>query len=202
LAATLQKISKPEGGDRLTETSARPDRRTLLTAASLLAAPVAAAAQQPEAQFQPPMAQAIPVEPPTTRLAWEAIVDIAPVIDMGDSPLGKRRMIPITGGTFVGPRLRGKVLPGGADRQLVRKDGVTQLNALYEMQTDDGAVITILNRVTIDPSAGATRYTRSMVEVTAPEGPHGWLNRRVFVGDLHPAPAGRRAVVIRVYEVV
>ncbi|MEO6340273.1 MAG: DUF3237 domain-containing protein [Caulobacteraceae bacterium] len=185
----------------MNEASAYLDRRALLAAAPLLAAPVAAAAAQPEAGFQPPMSSTFPVQPPTTRLAWEAVVDIAPVIDMGDSPLGKRRMIPITGGTFVGPRLRGKVLPGGADRQLVRKDGVTLLNALYEMQTDDGAVITILNRVTIDPSA-APPYTRSMVEVTAPEGPHGWLNRRIFVGDLHAAPPGRKAVVIRVYEVV
>lgn len=176
-----------------------PDRRSLLAAAALAAAPVSATAQQPDREFQPPMAGAFPVQPPTTRLAWEAVVDIAPVIDMGDSPLGKRRMIPITGGSFVGPRLKGKVLPGGADRQLVRRDGVTLLNALYEMQTDDGAVVTILNRVTIDPTGP---YTRSMVEVTAPEGPHGWLNRRIFVGDLHPAPAGRKAVVIRVYEVI
>jgi hypothetical protein len=179
-----------------------PDRRSLLAAASLLTLPVAAAAQPSEAGFQPPMAGAFPVQLPTTRLAWEAVVGIAPVIDMGDTPLGKRRMIPITGGTFVGPRLRGKVLPGGADRQLVRKDGVTLLNALYEMQTDDGAVITILNRVTIDPSDKPAPYARSMVEATAPEGPHGWLNRRIFVGDLHGLPPERNAVVIRVYEVV
>jgi hypothetical protein len=179
-----------------------PNRRALLAAASLLAAPVAARAQPSQAAFQPPMAGAFPVQPPTTRLAWEAVVDIAPVIDLGDSPLGKRRMIPITGGTFVGPRLRGKVLPGGADRQLVRKDGVTLLNALYEMQTDDGAVITILNRVIIDPSDKLAPYSRSMVEATAPEGPNGWLNRRIFVGDLHGLPPERRAVVIRVYEVI
>ena len=179
-----------------------PDRRILLGAATLLAAPGAAAAQSAEPGCQPPMASAFPVQAPGTRLAWEAVVGIAPVIDMGDSPLGKRRMIPITGGTFVGPRLRGKVLPGGADRQLVRKDGVTLLNALYEMQTDDGAVITILNRVTIDPSATPAPYARSMVEATAPEGPHGWLNRRIFVGDLHALPPERMAVVIRVYEVL
>jgi hypothetical protein len=175
------------------------DRRALLAAAPLLAAPAAALAAEPA--FQPPMAGAIPVQPPTTRLAWEAEVIIGPMIDMGDSPIGKRRMIPITGGTFVGPRLRGKVLPGGADRQLVRKDGVTLLNALYEMQTDDGVVLTILNRVTADPSTKPP-YTRSMVEVTAPEGPHGWLNSRIFVGDLNILPPERKAVLIRVYEVV
>ena len=175
------------------------ERRAVLAAAPLLAAPIAAVAAEPA--FQPPMAGAIPVQPPTTRLAWEAEVTIAPVIDMGDGPLGKRRMIPITGGTFVGPRLRGKVLPGGADRQLTRKDGVTLLNALYEMQTDDGAVLSILNRVTADPSAKPP-YTLSMVEVTAPAGPHGWLNSRIFVGDLHVLPPERKAVLIRVYEVV
>jgi len=186
----------------MTDHLASPDRRALLAAASFLAAPGAAAAQPSESGFQPPMAARFPVQAPSTRLAWEAVVGIAPVIDMGDSPLGKRRMIPITGGTFVGPRLRGKVLPGGADRQLVCKDGVTLLNALYEMQTDDGVVITILNRVTIDPSATPTPYARSMVEATAPEGPYGWLNRRIFVGDLHALPPASMTVVIRVYEVV
>jgi len=186
----------------MTDHLASPDRRALLAAAPLLAAPMTASAQASDSGFQPPMAGAFPVQPPTTRLAWEAVVDIAPLIDMGDSPQGHRRMIPITGGTFVGPRLRGRVLPGGADRQLVRKDGVTLLNALYEMQTDDGAVITILNRVTIDPSDKSAPYARSMVEATAPDGPHGWLNRRIFVGDLHGLPAERKAVVIRVYEVL
>ena len=177
-----------------------PSRRAVLSAAALVAAPAAASASETSG-FQPPMAASFPVQPPGARLAWEAVVGIAPVIDLGDTPQGKRRMIPITGGTFVGPRLRGKVLPGGADRQLVRKDGATLLNALYEMQTDDGAVITILNRVIIDPSS-TPPYMRSMVEATAPEGPHGWLNRRVFVGDLHPLPPERSAVVIRVYEVL
>jgi hypothetical protein len=183
----------------MTEDTVSPERRAILMAAPLLAAPVAAMAAEPT--FQPPMAGAIPVQPPTTRLAWEAEVTIGPMIDMGDTPLGHRRMIPITGGTFAGPRLRGKVLPGGADRQLVRKDGVTLLNALYEMQTDDGAVLTILNRVTADPTAKPP-YTLSLVEVTAPSGSYGWLNSRIFVGDLHVLPPERKAVLIRVYEVV
>lgn len=177
---------------------ASPDRRAVLAAASLLAAPAAALAAEPG--FQPPMAATFPVQPPTARLAWEAVVGIAPVIDLGESPIGHRRMIPITGGAFAGPRIRGKVLAGGADRQLTRKDGCTLLNALYEMQTDDGVVISILNRALIDPSSNPP-YIRSMVEVTAPEGPHGWLNRRVFVGDLHTLPPERQTVVIRVYEV-
>ncbi len=56
--------------------------------------------------------------PPRTEFVYEAVVEIAPLVPLGDSPLGERRMVPITGGRFQGPRLRGIVLPGGADRQL------------------------------------------------------------------------------------
>jgi hypothetical protein len=178
-----------------------PSRRAVLSAAALAAAPAAARAAEP-AGFQPPMASTIPLQPPRTELVWEAYADLDPMIDMGDSPLGHRRMIGIRGGTFVGPKIKGKVLPGGADRQLVRKDGVTMLDAIYEMQTDDGAVLSIRNQVKIDPAAKPTPYIRSSVEVTAPEGPHAWLNRAIFVGTLHPLPPEKKAVVIRVYQVV
>jgi hypothetical protein len=178
-----------------------PSRRAILSAAALAAAPAASRAAE-TAGFQPPMASTFPLQPPQAVLVWEAYADLDPMIDLGDSPLGHRRMIPVRGGTFVGPKIKGKILPGGADRQLVRKDGVTQLDAIYEMQTDDGAVLSIRNRVTVDPAAKPAPYIRSAVEVTAPEGPHAWLNRAVFVGTLHPLPPEKKAVVIRVYEVV
>jgi hypothetical protein len=185
-------------------TTDAPDRRSLLAAAAALTLPVAAQAQERTgaAAYQPPMANLFPVAAPSSALTWEAVVEIGPMVALGQSPLGLRRMIPITGGTFEGPRIRGKVLPGGADRQLVRPDGVTLLNALYEVQAEDGAVITVLNRVTLDPAAAPAPYNRSVIELTAPEGPHGWLNRAIFVGTLHPLPPERKAVVIRVYEVV
>lgn len=182
-------------------TSESPSRRAILAGAALAASP-ATAAFAAGAPFQPPMAATIPLEAPSTELVWEAYADLDPMIDMGDSPLGHRRMIPVRGGTFVGPRIKGKILPGGADRQLVRKDGVTQLDAIYEMQTDDGAVLSIRNQVKIDPSAKPAPYIRSSVEVTAPDGPHAWLNRAIFVGTLHPLPPEKKAVVIRVYQVV
>ena len=111
-------------------------------------------------------------------------------------------MVPIVGGTFEGPNIRGKVLPGGADRQLVRKDDVRVLNALYELQTDDGAIITVNNHVLVDDQPGRQRYVFSTLEITAPEGPHAWLNRGVFVGTLNSLRPGRSAVLIRVYKLV
>ena len=104
------------------------------------------------------LATGIPLVPPRAEFLYEAIADIGPTIPLGASPLGERRMVNILGGRFAGPGLNGVVLAGGADRQLVRADGVTELDALYEMRTDDGAVLTVNNRVLVDceRAVGAT----------------------------------------------
>ncbi|MEY4732942.1 MAG: hypothetical protein RLZZ464_1008 [Pseudomonadota bacterium] len=147
--------------------------------------------------------QTHPLQAPLSVLAWEAVVQVSPRQDLGMSPAGERFIIPIVGGQFAGDIdghvLRGRVLPGGADRQLLRPDGIKELDALYEMQHDDGTVLTIHNRVTIDAAADGSRYAFSHVKVTAPEGPHAWLNRRVFVGTLHGLPPEQQAVLIRVW---
>lgn len=139
--------------------------------------------------------------PPELKLVYEAVVDIAERKELGASALGQRFIVDILGGTFQGPGLRGRVLPGGADRQLLRPDGVKELDALYEMQTDDGAVITVHNQVLVDDAAGPPRYARSTVRLRAPDGPHAWLNRRVFIGTLQSLRPARDAVQIQVFLV-
>ena len=183
------------------------DRRGLLLAGTGLALGVAAVSGPTAAAAQgaaPPTAVAdVPLVAPRTEFVYQAVVEIAPTVPLGDSPLGERRIVPITGGAFEGPNIRGKVLPGGADRQLIRKDGVRRLDALYEMQADDGAVITVRNQVLVAPgSAGAPDYRFSTLDITAPEGPHAWLNRLVFVGTLHSLRPAREAVLVRVFKVV
>jgi Protein of unknown function (DUF3237) len=179
------------------------ERRDLLTAGlGMAGAAAASAGHAAPAVAPPPLMPSVELELPRTEFVYEAIFDLAPTLMLGEGPLGERRLVPILGGRFEGPRLRGKVLPGGADRQLIRHDGVRRLDVLYELQTDDGAVITVRNQVVIDPGErGAAEYRFSSIELTAPEGPHAWLNRRVFVGTLHslrPAPQ----VLIRAYQVV
>lgn len=145
-----------------------------------------------------------PLSPPTSHLAWQARVHIGLRKDLGASAAGERFMIPILGGHFEGQvegvTLHGHVLAGGADRQLLRPDGIKELDALYEMQTHDGAVLTIQNRVLIDDSVQPQRYVMSHVRVTAPQGHYDVLNRRVFVGTLHPLPVEEQAVLIRVWQ--
>lgn len=166
-------------------------RRTLLALAA--AAPVTAVL--PAAAQQTPTSDRIPFDPPELEFVYEAIAEIEEGIDLGKGPLGERRMVPITGGTFEGPRLRGTVVAGGIDRQLVRPDGVRLLDAFYEMKTDDGAYLTIRNHVTSVPD----RRRFSYLEITAPEGPYDWMNDRIFVGTLDSLKPERPAVVIRVF---
>jgi Protein of unknown function (DUF3237) len=67
----------------------------------------------------------------------------APVLTVGAVPHGTRTIYPITGGAFEGPRLRGKVLPGGADWALLRADGALELDLRITLETDDGALIAV-----------------------------------------------------------
>ena len=73
-------------------------------------------------------------------------VDVGPIRDLGAVPHGRRRIIQITGGTVRGPRLVAEILPGGADWQYVRGDGVLELVARYSILTRDGVEIAITNR--------------------------------------------------------
>lgn len=68
-------------------------------------------------------------------------VVVAPPLKIGAVPHGIRATAPITGGTFEGPRLRGKVVPGGGDWTLLRPDGVLELELRITLETDDGALI-------------------------------------------------------------
>lgn len=145
-----------------------------------------------------------PPAAPGARLLWTAVVDVADREDLGATHGGHRFIVPILGGRFyAGPdvaELNGEVLPGGADRQLLREDGVKELDALYEMRTDAGAVITVHNRVIVDEARTPDRYAMSVISVRAPTGPLDWLNRRLLLGTLQSARADRQAVVVRAWE--
>lgn len=147
-----------------------------------------------------------------TRPLMRINVKLGPALDIGQVPGGYRRVIPIIGGSFEGDRLRGEVLPGGADWNLVRPDGTVYLWARYTLRTDDGTLIMITNdglqpgaedvmaRILAGESIDMSEWyavTRPSFEV-AP-GPYQFLNERIFVGAL--TPAGSDAVVIDIDEV-
>ena len=137
-------------------------------------------------------------------------VTLEPVRDLGDTPLGRRRIIGITGGSFTG-RLSGRVLPGGADWQIVRTDGTADLDARYTLEASDGALIYVHNRgyrhgpkdvvarlakgEDVDPALYYMRTT-PWFETSAPA--YDWLNRIVCIGTGARRPA---SVELELFEV-
>ena len=129
----------------------------------------------------------------------------------GPGPLGVRQHIPITGGEVSGPALQGRLLPGGSDWALVRADGASFIDARYTVEASDGTLIYVQSRglrvsspevlerlragEAVDPSEV---YFRGAPCFEAPEGPHGWLNRCLFVATLAREPDG---VCLHVFQV-
>ena len=137
----------------------------------------------------------------TTTLAWSAIIEVGERQNLDQSPAGQRFLVPILGGNFYdGPQFKnfqGKVLPGGADRQILRSDGIKELDALYEMEADNGDIITIRNQVLVDQSGLNERYAMSVIKVTAASTEFNWLNRRLMIGTLQSAKPRLNAVIVR-----
>jgi hypothetical protein len=86
-------------------------------------------------------------EPPAPALEFlfTAHVTVETPLDLGDVGKGGRRIVAIAGGEFSGPNIRGEVLPGGADWQILRSDDVAELEARYTLRTDDSALIYVRN---------------------------------------------------------
>ena len=137
--------------------------------------------------------------------------ELADIRSFGQTPYGERRVIDILGGRVEGPRLKGKILPG-ADWQIVRPDGVTDLTARYGIETDDGArifvrsdglrhgapeVIAALARgEAVDPSR---YYFRTVMRFETAEPTLAWLNR---ILALATGAREKFSVRLAVYEIL
>jgi len=88
-----------------------------------------------------------PPRPEPRFLARFTVELSAPLWDLGPTTaLGRRRIVPITGGRFAGPQLRGEILDNGADWQVVADDGATAVDTRYLLRTDDGALVYLRTR--------------------------------------------------------
>jgi len=141
----------------------------------------------------------------------KADITLGPAQELGESPLGRRRIINITGGTFRGERLSGKVLPGGADWQVIRVDGVADLDARYTLETSDGALIYVRNHgyrhgpaevlkklaagEDVDPSL---YYMRTAPLFETGDARYAWLNRLICVGT---GARKKSSVHLEIFEV-
>lgn len=158
----------------------------------------------PRASFPP---EAIP----QLRPCLELTVEVGQAQELGIFQGGRRRVIPILGGTLRSAELQGEVLPGGADWQTLQPDGTTYLVARYTIRLQDGSTVGIVNRgirradpeVTAQLAAGAEVDLRRYYFLTTPRfevgpGPHQWLAQQLFIGRGVRYP---REVVLYVHSV-
>jgi hypothetical protein len=141
--------------------------------------------------------------PLNSELVFTLTLRVSPAQEIGVSSSGKRRIIPINGGEFEGPKLRGTVLPGGADWMLIRPDGVAQIDVRLTLRTEDGDLIfmkyggfrhgpkDVMDRLArgekVDPVEYYFRIT-ALFETGSEK--YSWLNQIITVGTGHRLPNG------------
>jgi len=148
---------------------------------------------------------------PGLVLLYQSYFDLDTPVVIGRTRQGLRRIVPITGGRFEGDRLRGKVLPGGADWQMIRPDGVAEIEARYTLETDDGALIYVVNKGLVHNSAEAVGlaaegftlkenqyYFRTQPRFETGHESYAWLTKLMTVGV---GEVGQNRVHITVYTV-
>jgi hypothetical protein len=138
--------------------------------------------------------------------------ELADILHLGSTPYGDRRVINILGGRVEGRRLSGRILPGGADWQIVRPDGVADLRARYTIESDGGARILVasdgLRHGPVDVIAQLARgeavdpalyYFRTAMRFETSDASLAWLNRIIAL-----ARGARQSLAVRldVFEVL
>ncbi len=139
---------------------------------------------------------------PKLEFIFAGHVTVDKPLDLGDVGKGGRRVVPISGGEFSGPHIRATVLPGGADWQVLRHDGVLELEARYTLRCDDGALIYVRNLAlrhgppeviaalaagqSVDP---ARYYFRGATFFETGAAQYAWMTRDIIVCSGERAPA-------------
>jgi hypothetical protein len=145
-----------------------------------------------------------PAHNPSTEFAFTIFATIEGTLTVGDTATGQIRAIPITGGQVVGEGIAGRVVPGGADWQRTRSDGVTELEATYAVELSDKTLVKVINRGIIVPpaAAGADTYFRTAIEFAAPNGKWQWLNEAIFLCTAGLVPDKPGTVQVDVFKLV
>ena len=147
-----------------------------------------------------------PQNTPQLEFALQLKVTLGEAYTCGETQHGQRTIIPITGGTFEGPNIKGTIINGGADYQLNNKaTGRTELEAIYGIKTDGGVNIHVRNRGIInsgkDEQGNPTFYFKAAPQFEAPaDSKYAWLNNALFVCQPDFA-TGFKGIVLNVWKV-
>jgi hypothetical protein len=170
-------------------------KKILLSMIAFVALSMSASAQVAEPQNTPQL-----------EFALQLKVTLGEAYTCGETQHGQRTIIPITGGTFEGPNIKGTIINGGADYQLNNKaTGRTELEAIYCIKTDDGVNIHVRNRGIInsgkDEQGNPTFYFKAAPQFEAPvDSKYAWLNNAIFVCQ-PDFSGGFKGIVLNVWKV-
>ena len=135
---------------------------------------------------------------PDLQFVFELRIDVeaGKMLEVGATGKGLRRVIPILAGDFEGPAIKGIVLPGGYDWQLLRADGVAEIDARYLLQTDDCVLITIINqglrhgatdimqKLSNGEEVGSDQYYfRTAPVFESSDSRYDWLTKSIFIAN-------------------
>jgi hypothetical protein len=151
--------------------------------------------------------------PINVEYAFTAKVRVGEPLNIGSTPDGVRRFIPITGGVFSGPMAQGTVLAAGGDSQLIRSDSAVMVEATYTLRTDDGIAISVVNRglrraspdimarlMNGEHVAREDYYFRTLAQFTAPfDSRYAEMNNYLFVGTAEREPS---AAIVHFYRLL
>ncbi len=132
------------------------------------------------------------------ELVMELFVELGETVDVGNTPEGYLRLIPITGGSFWGEGIKGKILGGGYDWNTTLDNGLVNVFAKYALMTDDGVAISVENRGHLDSGCDSLIKTSPSFQVK--DGKYEWLRRGIYVGCLEVPQAEKPAVCLKMYK--
>lgn len=145
--------------------------------------PVSSTAETTVKILNPPSAEAVEAPAvPELEFVVQLHVALGQAYSVGKTTHGTRTIIPITGGTFEGPDIRGEVLPGGADYQMA--DAITghiEVEAIYCIRTDDGVTIHIRNSGIINAGEDGMYFTCTPKFEAPADSKYSWLNHKLFI---------------------
>ena len=147
---------------------------------------------------------ASPLPDPSLTLVYRLDAVLGDPLDLGEVSQGRRRIVPQIGGTFEGPDMKGKLLPGvSADWQILLPDGTALGDIRYTLQTDAGALLyvqsrgvrhgspEVLERLGRGEDVDASAYTfRTSTQIETASGELAWLNKGVFISVGARRPGG------------
>ena len=138
--------------------------------------------------------------------------EVANILDLGPAPFGHRRVVNLLGGIVSGPKLNGRIVPGGADWQIMAADGALDIHARYTIESDAGALIQVDSRGVrngppevmarlgrVEDVDSSLYYFRTVMRFETGHPSAAWLNRILGVAK---GAREKNAVRLDVYEVL